>query len=147
MREYPVERLYRDARITNIYEGTSQIQIIWAISRLVRGDLNDMLQQLADRPVHDPELAPLAEQGRKALGVLREVIAFLQDKDGDYREWIAKHVVDIALDTYIALLLVPQAEKWDHKRGILKKFAADMGPRIAMNRAYILNAEPVLAST
>ena len=147
MREYPVERLYRDARITNIYEGTSQIQIIWAISRLVRGDLDDMLQQLADRPVTDPELAPLAEQGRKALGVLREVVAFLQDKDGDYREWIAKHVVDIALDTYIALLLVPQAEKWEHKRGVLKKFVADMGPRIAMNRAYILNAEPVLAST
>lgn len=146
MREYPVERLYRDARITNIYEGTSQIQIIWAISRLVRGDMDELLQGLADRKVTDPELVPLAEQARQALATLKEVTTFLQDKDTDYREWVAKHVVDIAIDTYIALLLLPQAEQWDHKRMVVKKFVGDMMPRVAMNREYVFNAQPVVAT-
>lgn len=147
MREYPVERLYRDARITNIYEGTSQIQIIWAISRLVRGDLDELLQGLADRPVTDPELAPLAAKARLALATLKEVTAFLQDKSVEHREWVAKHVVDIAIDVYVALLLLPQAEKWDHKRMVVKKFVADMMPRVAMNREYVMTAEPALATT
>ena len=145
MREYPVERLYRDARITNIYEGTSQIQIIWGITRLVRGDLDEMLQKLADRPVTDPELAPLAEQARAALATLKEVVTFLQGKSTEYREWVAKNAVDIAIDVYVALLLLEQAEKWDHKRMVVKKFVADMIPRVTMNRAYVMNAEPVLS--
>lgn len=146
MREYPVERLYRDARITNIYEGTSQIQIIWGITRLVRGDLTDLLQNLADRPVTDPELAPLAEQARAALTTLKEVITFLQGKDTDYREWVAKYAVDIAIDVYVALLLLAQAEKWDHKRRMVRKFVSDMMPRVTMNRTYVLTAEPTLAA-
>lgn len=146
MREYPVERLYRDARITNIYEGTSQIQIIWAISRLVRGDMDDLLGGLAARTVTDPELAPLAEQARKALAVLKEVTTFLQGKDTDYREWVAKHVVDIAIDTYVSLLLLPQAEKWDHKRKVARIFVGEMMPRVMMNRDYVLNAQPALTS-
>jgi alkylation response protein AidB-like acyl-CoA dehydrogenase len=147
MREYPVERLYRDARITNIYEGTSQIQIIWGITRLVRGDLDDMLQKLANRPVTDLELAPLAEQARAALATLKEVVTFLQGKSTEYREWVAKNAVDIAIDVYVSLLLLEQAEKWDHKRMVVKKFVADMMPRVTMNRAYVMNAEPVLATT
>ncbi len=147
MREYPVERLYRDARITNIYEGTSQIQIIWAISRLVRGDMDDLLDQLAARPVSDPELAPLAEQARKALATFKEVTAFLQGKDTDYREWVAKHVVDIAIDTYVSMLLIQQAGQWDHKRTVARIFVGEMAPRVAMNRDYVLNAQPALATT
>lgn len=147
MREYPVERLYRDARITNIYEGTSQIQINWAIARIVRGDLDDLLDTLAARPVRDPELAQLAEQARQGLASLKEAVTFLQDKDTDYREWVARHAVDMALDVYLSLLLIQQAERWDAKRGVARKFVADALPRIAMNLAYVRNASPLLAAT
>lgn len=37
MKDYPIERLYRDARITNIYEGTSQLQVVAAIRGVVTG--------------------------------------------------------------------------------------------------------------
>lgn len=147
MREYPVERLYRDARITNIYEGTSQIQINWAIARIVRGDLDDLLDTLAARPVRDPELAQLAEQARQGLASLKEAVTFLQDKDTDYREWVARHAVDMALDVYLSLLLIQQAERWDAKRMVARKFVADALPRIAMNLAYVRNATPLLAAT
>ena len=147
MREYPVERLYRDARITNIYEGTSQIQIIWAISRLVRGDMDELLQKLADQPVADPELNALADQARAAFQTFKEVIAFLQDKDTDYREWVAKHVVDIAIDTYLSFLLIQQAGKWDYKRAVANKFVRDSMPRSAMLRVYAFSARPLHAAT
>lgn len=37
MKDYPIERMYRDARITTIYEGTSQLQVVAAIRGIVTG--------------------------------------------------------------------------------------------------------------
>lgn len=142
MREYPVERLYRDARITNIYEGTSQIQIIWAISRLVRGDLDDMLDGMAAATPADADLAVLAARAKQMLAMHKECMAFLQDKDGTYREWVARQAVDISLDTYISLLLIDQAGKWDRKKAIAAAYVADALPRVRMNREYVLEARP-----
>ena len=36
MKDYPCERLYRDARIMNIYEGTSQLQVVAAINAVTK---------------------------------------------------------------------------------------------------------------
>jgi 3-(methylthio)propanoyl-CoA dehydrogenase len=144
MREYPVERLYRDARITNIYEGTSQIQVNWAISRIVRGDLTELLDEHAARKPGDPALDLLRSEVSKGLDALKETIAFLQDKDNAYREWIAPHVVDMAIDVYVAFLFIEQAEKWNYKKGIARRFIRDMMPRIVMNRDYALNGTPAV---
>jgi len=142
MREYPVERLYRDARITNIYEGTSQIQINWAISRLVRGDLDDLLTGLAEQD-YGPNLEELAARARQGFETLKEVQTFLHDKDVEYREWVAKFVVDMAIDVYVSFLFLAQARKWEHKRKIARKFISDMVPRCALNREYALSGEPM----
>ena len=142
MREYPVERLYRDARITNIYEGTSQIQINWALSRILRGDMDELLDQFAAHPYADPGLETLAGEVRTARAALAEVIAFLHDKDADRREWVGPHLVDIAIDVYVGFLLLTHAEKWDAKRGVAGRFIADLGPRVRLNREYALSRQP-----
>jgi hypothetical protein len=147
MQEYPVERLYRDARITNIYEGTSQIQLIWAIARIVRGDMDELLRQEAAHAYDDAELNMLAQKTKQAMAMLGEVVAFLQGKETEYREWVARHVVDMAIDVYVSFLFLRQAEKWDYKRKIARKFVADMLPRVSMNRAYALSGEPVSLTT
>jgi alkylation response protein AidB-like acyl-CoA dehydrogenase len=147
MREYPVERLYRDARITNIYEGTSQIQVIWAIARIVRGDLNDLFDGFAARKSDNADLEALAGQTREALAQLKETAEFLKDKDTDYREWVAPHVVDMAIDIYVAFLFLEQAEKWDYKKKVARKFIRDMMPRVAMNKANAFTAEPVIVAS
>lgn len=145
MREYPVERLYRDARITNIYEGTSQIQLIWAITRIVRGDMDELLREVSAREFADPELNLLAQKARQGMAMLGEVVAFLQSKDNDYREWVAKNVTDMAIDVFVSFLLLRQAEKLDAKRKVARKFVQDALPRCAMNREYALTSEPVAA--
>ncbi|MBX7255911.1 MAG: hypothetical protein K1Y02_06085, partial [Candidatus Hydrogenedentes bacterium] len=143
MREYPVERLYRDARITNIYEGTSQIQLIWAISRIVRGDMDELIQEISAKPFVEPELVGLAEKASQCRKMFDEVVVFLRAKEPEYREWVARHVVDMAADVYASYLLLRQAEKWDYKRGIARKFVNDALPRCTMNKDYAVNGELV----
>ena len=138
--EYAVGRLYRDVRITNIYEGTSQIQVNWAISRLARGDLDETLEGLAATVFADAELAALQAEVKQAHAVLRECLAFLKDKDASYRELVAAHATDIFVDVYASYLLLAQAAKWDYKRKVAARYIRTMAPRVAMNRAYTLNA-------
>lgn len=141
MREYPVERYYRDARITNIYEGTSQIQVIWAISRLVRGDLDPVLAALDAKKYGDKELDDLQAQIRPMYAKLKEVLVSLKDKDVEYRELVAGHVTDLFIDIYGSYLLVAQAAKWDYKRKVAARFIRIMGPRATMNATYALNSK------
>ncbi len=139
MQEYPIERLYRDARITNIYEGTSQIQVIWAISRLVRGDLDELLDAEAARTPADAELAALHAETRKAHARLTDSLAFLKDKDVSYRELVATPATDMFIDVYASYLFLRQAEKWDYKRRVASRFIRTMLPRVEMNANYVRN--------
>ncbi len=136
MKEYPLERLYRDARITNIYEGTSQIQVIWAISRLVRGDLDPLLDELAGKTYGDAELDAMQDRIRPVHEKLKEVLTFLKEKDVDYRELVAGHVTDMFIDVYASYLLVAQAAKWEYKRKVAARFIRTMAPRAQMNASY-----------
>ncbi len=145
MREYPVERLYRDARITNIYEGPSQIQIGWAISRIVRGDLDALYDEYAGPAHADPRVETLAESTRTVLADLREVASFLQSKDVEYREWVAPHVVDMAIDVLISFLLLQQADRWPEKLEVARPFVRGMVARAAMHKAMALDEEAVPA--
>ncbi len=140
MQEYPIERLYRDVRITNIYEGTSQIQINWAIPRLVRGDLDDLMGALAAREYADADLARLHQEVLRSYEVYKSVIAWLREKDNSFREMTGPQVIDIFVEIYAAFLLLRHAELWDHKRAVAARFIRRLGPRVAMNRDLVLNA-------
>jgi hypothetical protein len=51
MRDFPVERMYRDARITTIYEGTSQMQVVAAIRAVVSGACSSFIETLENTEV------------------------------------------------------------------------------------------------
>ncbi|MFQ6044707.1 MAG: acyl-CoA dehydrogenase family protein, partial [Candidatus Poribacteria bacterium] len=148
MKDYPIERLYRDARITNIYEGTSQIQIDWAMSRILRGNLNGALTKFSERTYEDEELNSLSSEVKIAQDMLSASIEYVNDKrdsegnkDTDYRNLIARKVVDIAIDVYVSHLLLNQAEKSARKRLVAKKFIKDMAPKVEMNSKYVTSGD------
>jgi alkylation response protein AidB-like acyl-CoA dehydrogenase len=143
MKDYPVERLYRDVRITNIYEGTSQIQVNWALPRLVRGDLDEVLRAEVERPRPDAELSALSAQVKTAYDRYQGVLAALREKDVAHRELVGPQVVDMFIDLYASCLLLRQAEKWDYKRKVAARFIARMLPRVGMNGEYALNARRI----
>lgn len=140
MQEYPIERLYRDVRITNIYEGTSQIQINWALPRLIRGDADDALDALAAHAFADADLARLQEDVRRSQEIYRSVIAWLRDKDAAVREMVGPAVIDMFVEIYAAHWLLRQAERWEYKRGVAARFIRRLGPRVAMHRDLALTA-------
>jgi len=139
MKDYPVERLFRDARITNIYEGTSQIQVDWAVMRLVRGDLAALLEPFAARDWAGAGLADLAERLRATRAWVDEATVFVKERGAEYRDLMARRLVDLALDHYLGWLLLAQAAKWDYKRRVAERFLADALPRMRMNHEIAMS--------
>jgi alkylation response protein AidB-like acyl-CoA dehydrogenase len=141
MKEYAAERLSRDARITNIYEGTSQIQIAWAAPRLLKGDLDDLFARDASHVYTDASLAPIAARVSESLGLLREAMDFVRAQPAGYEERVGIYLVDMAIDVLVSQLFLRQAERSEHKKRVLTRFVRDAGPRVRMNLEYVRTAE------
>ncbi len=108
MRDYACERHLRDARITTIYEGTSQLQIVAAVRGVCSGTGDKYLAELAaleyDLAVGDL-LTKLAE-GTKQLGA---AIAFAKEQGNDYMDLHGRALVDVAIDLINGYLFCSQA--------------------------------------
>jgi len=139
-REYPVERYLRDARITSIYEGTSQIQVVWAIVRILRNGLEETFDELARQPITNGALEPLLEKTKEAHEQLNRAIAFVNDQEPEYWDLVARPVVDMACDVFIAYEFIHQAEKagdkFPEKALVARRFINLMLPRVEMNAKY-----------
>lgn len=139
MKDYPVERLYRDARITSIYEGTSQIQIDWAILRLVRGELGRLLEPFESFSAGDAELDGAAKRLRETRTLVDEALEFARSQGAEYRDLMARRVVDLALDHYLGWLLLKQGAQVASKKKTALRFLADALPRMRMNHEVAMS--------
>jgi len=140
MKEYAIERLYRDARITTIYEGTTQLQVVAAVGGVLAGNLQSRFDEWKGK-AWPAALQPLA--GKLAVGQqrLQDCVAFLKGKDKDYVDINARRMVDIAMETYIGYLLLDQAERCEQKATTATMFINDMMPRLEMNAAYVTGGD------
>lgn len=96
MKDYPVERIYRDARITSIYEGTTQLQVVAAIRGVTTGAyLNQIRVYEAER------VAPELEFLKRALIIMTDeyehaVNHVLAVDDPEYTDFHARRMVEMA---------------------------------------------------
>ncbi len=127
MRDYPVERYLRDARITTIYEGTSQLQIIAAVRGVASGTAGKMIRELLELERWSGRLEVVADQIADGLKRLDEVIAFVKGQPGTtYMDLYGQPIVDMAIDLICGALFlrdasldetrVPKAQRWMIKR-------------------------------
>jgi len=145
MKDYPIERLYRDARITNIYEGTSQIQVDWAMARISRGYMDDALDEYVEKKYNDELLDSLHDLVIEAHKKFNEAVKFVNDKkDSDYRDLVARKIVDMGIDIYISYLFLEQAEKSEQKKVIAEYFIQSMLPRTEMNKTYVMSGNKIV---
>jgi hypothetical protein len=111
MKDYTCERLYRDARITNIYEGTTQLQVVAAIRHVTTGTY---LAQIRAYEVIacKPELDDL-KQKLVAMTALYETIVSLvtETKDNEYIDFHARRMVEAAAHCIFGYLLLHDADK------------------------------------
>ena len=137
MKDYPVERHYRDARITTIYEGTSQLQIQSAFRGILSGTLEKYFAELSARgfPRSLSGMAKKLERWRKILS--RAIEQLNTKRDAQLLELYAKPVVDMAVEILMGYLLLNQARTSSRKVKIAKIYFNEKEPRIRM-RAEII---------
>jgi len=109
MTDYPAERYLRDARITTIYEGTSQLQIVAAVRGVCSGALERRLAEFEELSYPDPALALLRDKLVEGRMQLLSAIAFVKSQAGDYMDLAGRRLVDAAAAVYIGHLLLQQA--------------------------------------
>jgi alkylation response protein AidB-like acyl-CoA dehydrogenase len=144
MREFNVERLARDARITTIYEGTTQLQVVGASVGITSGTFGNYVAQLGERSFR-PELSKLASFAREAREKLSYCVTFLKNlNDRTYSELVARRLVDMACDTLGAHLMLVQAERDPARAVATEKFVRDALPRIRMQTDYITSGDKLV---
>ena len=125
MKDYASERHLRDSRITTIYEGTSQLQVVAAVAGVVSGTSTTVIEELIAKPTKlaqwTEQTAPLIEQIRDGLSLLSECVEFVKAQPGGtYRDLYARKLVDMAIFLVVAALFCDQATVSDKKLAVAK---------------------------
>ena len=108
MRDYACERLARDARITTIYEGTSQLQVVAAVRGVCGRTFEKYIAELAGME-YAPEVKDLTGLLAEGTGQLNKAIAFVKQAGVDYMDLCGRELVDIAIDLINGYLFCGQA--------------------------------------
>ncbi len=113
MKDYACERIYRDARITSIYEGTTQLQVVAAIRYVTNGSYLAQIREYETLPVA-PELEGLknrlAELADKYAAAVEQITA---TKDQELLDFTARRLVEMAAYLIMSHLMLQDASKCD----------------------------------
>jgi len=129
MRDYPVERHFRDARITSIYEGTSQLQIVAAVRGVASGTMVKALQDFAakDWPQDFADLLELLQAGTAQLD---EALKVVKEHGAEYMDLYGRKIVDVSIDLFVGYLFLQQALHSDRKKQVARRFITANAPKI-----------------
>ena len=110
MKDYACERIYRDARITSIYEGTTQLQVVAAIRHVTTGTYSSLISTYAEAG-YPTELAPMAE----TLSALTEkynaaVTKVTEANNPALLDFMARRLVEMAGYIIMSYLLLQDAK-------------------------------------
>ena len=141
MRDYPVERLLRDARITNIYEGTSQLQVVAALASLLGGGLEPVYEELAAR-AYTGGTAKHAPAVMQALEQFNAALAYVKDRgERDYTDLVGRTLADMAIDVYHGFRLLQHGEVSESKALMADIFVPAMARRVATAQQTVESGE------
>jgi alkylation response protein AidB-like acyl-CoA dehydrogenase len=129
MKEFDVERRFRDVRVTNIYEGTSQLQVVAATGPLMGHALDGWLKEQAGLE-HGKQLQGLKEKVEEATALLNRSIDHLKEQDRTVIDYYAADLADVALGVVNSWLVLKDARESDRKRQLARVYIADVVPRI-----------------
>jgi acyl-coA dehydrogenase family protein len=109
--EYKSQRLYRDARIFSIYEGTTQLQVVAAIRYITNGTYASMIQEMLQNEV-SAEMQPLKERIVKMVAKLEEAIEKVkEDNNQEVLDFLARRLYNMTGDVIMSLLIIEDASK------------------------------------
>lgn len=141
MRDFKIERLARDARITNIYEGTTQLQIVAAMG----GVINDILADHFDKKMkktYKGTLNKLADHLKVIREIFLDSLKYIQDKnDPSFQDVAARELVDLYSFLYIGYLVLDEAEENRRKIFIANRYITNSLANARKNSESIKNEQ------
>ena len=109
--EYKSQRLFRDARIFSIYEGTTQLQVVAAIRYITNGTYLGIIKEMMESEVSD-NLKPLKERVAKLVGLYEAAIAKVKELgDQAVHDFLARRLYNMTGDIVMSLLILDDATK------------------------------------
>ena len=111
MKDYACERIYRDARITSIYEGTTQLQVVAAIRHVTTGTYRALMDQYAAEEVR-PELEAVKKRIAGLVDDYADTLARVAEvNDTAYNDFMARRLVEMAGNIVMSYLLLADANR------------------------------------
>jgi len=143
MRDFAIERHTRDARITNIYEGTTQLQVVAAIGGILGGTLGGRLDAYdAEDLSATPELLARVRHARARLA---DAITRVRELDDvRYRDFHARRLTDMSIDVACGYLLLRAAQDDARKLLAAQHFVDAMEARVEAGAARVLAGDPAM---
>ena len=109
--EYKSQRLYRDARIFSIYEGTTQLQVVAAIRYITNGTYLSIIKEMLESEVSD-DLKPLKERVAKLVDLYEAAINKVKEaNDQAIHDFLARRLYNMTGDIVMSLLILDDATK------------------------------------
>jgi alkylation response protein AidB-like acyl-CoA dehydrogenase len=142
MREFNVERHYRDMRVTSIYEGTSQLQVVAATGGLLGHSLDRLLNEWADHD-YGRELDGLRSQVEEATVLLNRSIDHLKEQDDRALiDYYAADLSDMAVQVLMSWLVLRDAQVSERKRELARVYISDTMPKFRGKMAIVQALDP-----
>ena len=142
MKDYACERVYRDARITSIYEGTTQLQVVAAIGSVTNGTYRALMNEYAatefkaELQPMAAVLAQLAEVYDKAVAAVAEV------NDKDYSDFMARRLVEMAGNIIMGYLLLLDANRTESFTASAQVYNKIAQAEVSKHAEFIANFKP-----
>jgi 3-(methylthio)propanoyl-CoA dehydrogenase len=142
MREFNVERHYRDVRVTNIYAGTSQMQVVAALGKLLGHALDPLLDEWARLDL-GADLTGLTAQWLAAVALLKEATDHLKAQERRVIDYHAADLMDMAVYVVASGLLLKDAASQpatEHKLALARVYLGEHLPQVGAAHGVILSA-------
>ena len=142
MKDYACERLYRDARIMNIYEGTSQLQVVAAINGVTKGTFMEQISRYEEQS-YSEAMQPIVEQMKALRTRVEAMVAHVEAVSKDapqFKDFHARRLVESVGHIIITLLLAQQATEVEEYASDAKVFAKLAEAYINGAEAYVMNS-------
>lgn len=143
MMDYPIQRYYRDARITSIYEGTTQLQVVAAIRYVTNGSYLAQAREFEQAEVSEA-MKPLVARAKAMADKLEEATARVKEAgDTAFHDICARHLVEMAADVIMLHLLIhnatANAELFEKSARVYANFSE---AEVAKHHTFVMNLRP-----
>jgi hypothetical protein len=143
MKEFNIERLFRDVRITNIYEGTSQLQVVAAIGKLLNRNLDPLFAEWGATSYPDDMAAEKANLDELTVIFQKAVDSLKAESSRDRVDYYACDLVDMAVWLVNSWLLLRDTNLLESKKSVARAYIASIAPRLRASGEVVMAANAV----